>query len=164
MTTVALPELRSLQEIADLFHVSTKTVRDWAAQGMPVHSQGRRGGGEQRLRTMFDLRAVTEWYFRVNFERLELDRQRARLASEQAQKLHVENAARLAAVGEFEIWQAAVAPLFAAIRAALRAFPARVAPRVSGDVNQREACLEAAVTATLRELAAFRAGGRSRRR
>jgi phage terminase Nu1 subunit (DNA packaging protein) len=95
--------LLDVAALAGLFRVTEKTVRDWTAQGMPVAKAGGKGRGKK---AMYRLGECVEWYFEENFERLELDRQRTRLAAEQAQKIAIENALRTAAVGELDIWQA----------------------------------------------------------
>lgn len=146
----------SLEEFSALLHVTEKAVRDWIKAGMPVASKGSRGGGANRDKTQINLKDGIEWYFAENYERLELDRQRTRLASEQAQKLAIENAVRIGEVGEFNVWQRELEQLFSEIRSGFLAFPTKLAPRLDGDVNQRKDRLEAAVQELLRQLAAYR--------
>ena len=143
-------------EVAGIFRVTEKTVRDWTSQGMPVAQAGGKGRGKK---ARYDLRACVEWYFEDNYERLELDRQRTRLAAEQAQKIAIENAVRTGAVGELDIWQTELEQLLSEIRAALLAMPTKEAPQLGGDVNQRKDRLEQAVHEILRKLAAYRPGG-----
>lgn len=94
-----------LEAIATIFRVTEKAVRGWIGRGMPILKAGRRGRGGAK--TQISLRAAAEWYFAENFESLELDRQRTRLAEEQADKLMLENAktrgevARIADVVQF---------------------------------------------------------------
>lgn len=83
-----------LEELASLFGVTEKTIRAWIRSGMPVEVAGKRGRGVQK--TQVSLRKAVEWYFTENFERLELDRQRTRLAEEQADRLADEKAVRRA--------------------------------------------------------------------
>lgn len=83
-----------LEELAELFSVTEKTVRAWIARGMPVEVAGKRGRNVQK--TQISLEKAVRWYFEENFERLELDRQRTRLAEEQADRLADEKAVRRA--------------------------------------------------------------------
>lgn len=83
-------------ELAELFQVTAKTVRAWIRSGMPTVVAGTRGAGNE---SQIDLRTAVEWYFAENRERLELDRQRARLAEEMADKHALENAVRRGELG-----------------------------------------------------------------
>lgn len=83
-------------ELAELFQVTPKTVRAWITAGMPTVLAGRRGAGNE---SRIDLAAAVAWYFQENRERLELDRQRARLAEEMADKHALENAVRRGELG-----------------------------------------------------------------
>src|SRR6185295_927346 len=80
-----------LGTFAALLRVTEKAVRDWIAAGMPVAKQGSRGGGKNRDKTKIDLQAAIGWYFRENYERMELERQRSDLAREQARRVSLEN-------------------------------------------------------------------------
>lgn len=151
-----MSETLDLQEFSQLFQVTEKAVRDWIKAGMPVASKGSRGGGKDRDKTQINLRDAAEWYFAENYERLELDRQRTRLASEQAQKIAIENAVRISEVGELKLWQQELEKLFGEIRAALLSLPTKLAPRLDGDVNQRKDRIESAVHEVLRQLASHR--------
>lgn len=154
--SVGLSTIISLQEAAGIFRVTEKAVRDWIAQGMPVHGKGSRGGGKNRDKTTLDLREAVEWYFDENYERLELDRQRTRLAAEQAQKIAIENAKSEAALGDLDEWLVEAQQFHGEIKAALLALPTKEAPRLDGDVNQRQERLKQAVHEILRKLAAYR--------
>jgi phage terminase Nu1 subunit (DNA packaging protein) len=153
-----LSDIITLQEAAGIFRVTEKAIRDWIVQGMPVQSKGSRGGGKKRDKTTLDLREAVEWYFEENFERLELDRQRTRLAAEQAQKIAIENARSIEALGDLDDWQREAEQFHGEIRAALLALPTKEAPRLDGDVNQRQERLKQAIHEVLRKLAAYRPG------
>jgi phage terminase Nu1 subunit (DNA packaging protein) len=84
----------TVAEFAKLLRVTQKTVLTWIKAGMPVASHGSRGGGKVRNKTQINLQPAIEWYFAENYERLELDRQKTRLTSEQADKTAFENAER----------------------------------------------------------------------
>ncbi len=148
-------DLLDVSAIAALFRVTEKSVRDWTNAGMPVAKAGGKGRGKKAL---YKLAECVEWYFDENFERLQLDRERTRLAAEQAQKIAIENAVRSNAVGELDIWQAELEQLFGEIRAALLAMPTKEAPQLGGDVNQRKDRLEQAVHEILRKLAGYQPG------
>ena len=128
-------------EFAGLFAVTTKTVNAWIAAGMPVKVRGVQGRGK---RTQIELRAATEWFFAKNFERLELDRARTRLAHEQARKLKLENAQRSTELGERRVWDVEVARYLEGISSDLRRVPA-MAPQIAGSIEQRRDVLETVV-------------------
>lgn len=90
-------DLLDLHEIAAIFCVTEKAVRGWIAVGLPVYQRGTQGGA--RKRTRISLRVAAEWYFRENFERLELDRERTRVAREQADSTALDNAERRKEIG-----------------------------------------------------------------
>jgi phage terminase Nu1 subunit (DNA packaging protein) len=81
----------TLAETAGLFKVTQKTVRDWIGRGLPTVRLGSQGRGKK---TLLNLPDAVRWWFAENFERLELDRARTRQASETANKLSIDNAAR----------------------------------------------------------------------
>jgi phage terminase Nu1 subunit (DNA packaging protein) len=139
--------------MAGLFSVTEKAVRGWIAAGMPVVKAGTQGGAREK--TEMDLEECVRWYFETNHERLELDRQRTRLASEQAQKIAIENALSISGVGELKVWKEELEKLLGEIRSALLAMPSKQAPQLDGDVNQRKDRLERAVHEILRQLAAY---------
>lgn len=152
---VAQPGLSDLEDIAQLFGVTEKAVRDWIGLGMPVEVRGKQGRGEK---TQISLRSAVEWYFSENFEKLELDRQRTRLAEEQADKLALENAERRGELVELSIWQLELESFLSELRAALLSLPVKLAPRLDGDVNQRKDRLESSVHEFLRTVAAYKPG------
>lgn len=123
---------------------------------MPVTKVGSKGGAPGENEAQIDLEAAVRWYFRDNFERFELDRQRTRLASEQAQRIAIENAVRAGELGELNLWQEELEKHIGEVRAALLALPTKLAPRLDGDINQRRDRIEFAVHEILRRLAAYR--------
>ena len=139
----------SLDEVAGVFRVTEKAVRGWIAAGMPVVTQGKQGRGNA---TTISLRKATEWYFSENYERLELDRARTRLADEQSRKVALDNATRTGELGELSIWQRELEKFFGELRAAFLAFPVKLAPQLDGDVNQRKDLLEREVFALLHSI------------
>lgn len=148
-----MADLLDVTELAAIFQVAEKTIRDWQAQGMPVAQAGSKGRGKK---AKFLLRDAVEWYFDENYERLQLDRERTRLAAEQAQKIAIENARAVASLGSLDDWQRESEQFHGEIRAALLALPTKEAPRLDGDVNQRQERLKHAIHEVLRKLAAYR--------
>lgn len=63
---------------------------------MPTVTRGKPGQGNE---SQVELVEAVRWYFSENRERLELDRQRARLAEEMADKHSLENAVRRGELG-----------------------------------------------------------------
>jgi phage terminase Nu1 subunit (DNA packaging protein) len=150
----------TLDEVAGVFRVTEKAVRGWIAAGMPVLTQGKQGRGNA---TSISLRKATEWYFSENYERLELDRARTRLADEQSRKVALENATRTGELGELSIWQRELEKFFGELRAAFLAFPVKLAPQLDGDVNQRKDLLEREVFGLLHSISGHSGGTASQR-
>lgn len=123
---------------------------------MPVLVKGAQGRGKK---TSIELEKAVEWYFHENFERLELDRARTRLADEQSRKVALENAVRTGDLGELSIWQRELEKFFGEMRAALLALPIKLAPLLDGDVNRRKDTLERAVHELLKTLASYSVDG-----
>jgi len=117
-----------------------------------VITQGKQGRGN---RTQISLRKAVEWYFGENYERLELDRARTRLADEQSRKVALENATRTGELGELSTWQRELEKFFGELRAAFLAFPVKLAPQLDGDVNQRKDLLEREVYALLHSISGY---------
>lgn len=151
-----MSDAKDLEEIARIFCVTEKAVRGWIASGMPVLVQGKQGRGQK---TSISLEKAAEWYFHENFERLELDRARTRLADEQSRKVALENAVRTGDLGELSIWQRELEKFFGEMRAAFLAFPIKLAPLLDGDVNRRKDTLEGAVHDLLNTLASYSVDG-----
>lgn len=140
-----------LDEVAALFSVTEKAVRGWVAAGMPVITKGSQGGS--RNKTTISLKEAVEWYFHENYERLELDRARTRLADEQAIKVALENAVRSKDLVVLEVYEREHQKDLSELRSAFLAFPVKLAPVLDGDVNRRKDTLERAVHELLQRLA-----------
>lgn len=91
-------DVLSLDDIADLFRVTPESIRKWVKAGMPIVRKGKRGRGSNK--TELSLKEAVAWYFNENYERLELDRERTRLAREQANKQAYDNAERSGRLGD----------------------------------------------------------------
>jgi phage terminase Nu1 subunit (DNA packaging protein) len=150
-----MTDAKDLEEVSRLFCVTEKAVRGWIASGMPVLTLGKQGRGNK---TSISLEKAVEWYFHENYERLELDRARTRLADEQSRKVALENALRTGELGELSIWQRELEKFFGELRAAFLAFPIKLAPQLDGDVNRRKDTLERAVHELLNALASYASG------
>jgi phage terminase Nu1 subunit (DNA packaging protein) len=133
-----------LDKIARLFRVTEKAVRGWLSAGMPVHQLGTQGGA--RKKTRIKLEAAVEWYFKENFERLELDRQRSRLSSEQADKAALDNQERRGDLVSLKAIEREYAGVFTEIRINALAIPSKLAPEVTGlGTAEIKAALERAI-------------------
>lgn len=143
---------------AALLRVTEKAVRDWIAAGMPVANQGSRGGGKNRDKTLIDLQAAIGWYFRENYERMELERQRSDLAREQARKVALENAERSTVLVRAAPLAKAFADAASSAQAALLSIPTKEAPMLASltDPNAIEQRLTVAINDALVELSAYR--------
>src|SRR5580698_1821150 len=78
----------TLDDLATICKVTKQTVHGWIAAGMPIVEKGAVG---KRKKTTVNLAACMRWYFSENYERLELDRARARLAHSQALASEMKN-------------------------------------------------------------------------
>lgn len=135
-------------ELAELSRVTPRTIRNWASKGLPRNRDG-----------TYTLRAVLRWHV----TRREGDHfywARVRLAAVQADRLALSNAARRNQLCSPEIWREAVDEVFGEIRTVLRAMPARVAPQLTGNVNQRKEHLEVVVREILACLCTYGAAHR----
>lgn len=113
-------KLLNVDELAELFAVTPKTIRSWSVEGMPVAKAGAKGRGN---RSLYDLAACVGWYFSEKA----FDDQRQRLAAAQAEKVEMENATRRGNLARHEdviaFWNACIANS----RARLLALPSRIA-------------------------------------
>jgi len=142
-------------QLAMLFRVTEKTVHDWARAAMPCVTQGRKGRGYS---AEYELPAVVEWYFARNFERLELDRARTRLANEQADKARLDNDVRRSDLAEISLIAAVVDDLVSNVKTNLLALPRKIAPELEGmNVHQREEALDRRIRGSLEQLSSYRA-------
>jgi phage terminase Nu1 subunit (DNA packaging protein) len=150
--------------LAGIFCVTEKTIHDWTRNGMPVETPGSKGRGHSGG---YDLSQCVAWYFENNFERMELDRARTRLASEQAEKTRMENDVRRLDLAEVSVIATVVDDLVANAKANLLALARKIAPELEGlNAARREEVLEGQIKQCLEDLSAYRPGrpmGRDRR-
>lgn len=143
----------TVPELAALFRVTEQTIHAWTKAGMKVEVKGSQGRGHA---SQIKLEDAVEWYFSENFERLELDRERTRLAREQADKTALENAERRKDVVRLSIIEAELADEFSNIRTNMLAIPRKLAPELEGmNVKQRESTIDRSVRECLDGLAAY---------
>ncbi len=144
----------STNHLAALFGVQRGTIQKWIDKGLPIALRATQGdhAGHQ-----FNLSACVEWFFRVNFERLELDRARARLANEQADKTRMENDVRSQDLAEIAVIEGVLAEIVGHARRKLLALPRKIAPALEGlAAREREAVLDDRIRGALEELSAYR--------
>lgn len=147
----ALVDLRKLtqQRAAALIGVTARSLRDWSEA--PRNDDGTYSGDE-----------LVAWriaQFASPEGSLDLDREKARHAKEQADRLALENAARRGELAEMsevhKVWSAALS----AFRSRMLATPSKLAPSVNpGDPNRARDVIERELTAILAELAALDVG------
>lgn len=142
----------STQELAQVLRVTPKTVRQWIREGMPVVKRGAGGRGRE---SRINLRQSFSWYLDQRAQQSELEVERTRLASAQADKLALQNAERRKQLGEPWIWRELVDEVFAEISRVVLELPARVAPELHGNVNQRKERLDRVVREILSRLATY---------
>lgn len=123
------PDIIDLGQLASILRVTEKAIRGWIAAGMPVLVHGTQGGA--RNKTMLSFRAAVEWYFSENYERLELDRQRTRLASEQADERALENAVTRGELLDASLIGDGIERALVAFQARMRGLATKLAPRVN---------------------------------
>jgi phage terminase Nu1 subunit (DNA packaging protein) len=141
-------------EIAGIFRVTERAVRQWIEQGMPTTSATASGRG---MRYTLDLAACAEWYFQRNGERFALVRAQTRLASEQADKTRMDNEVRQADLAEMSVITRVVNALVGRVKKKLTALPRRLARGMEGmDVEQREVMIDQTIRAELENLSAYR--------
>jgi len=119
----------SVEEFAEMVRVTPKTVNLWIRSGMPVASTGSQGRGNG---SRIDLKAAVTWYFLENAEAVELNRQRSRLAREQADAKALENAASRQDLVPLSMIEREFSGLLAEIRTNALAIPSKVAPELEG--------------------------------
>lgn len=153
-----------LADIAQIWGVTEKAVRGWIKQGLPVLKAGTQGGAREK--TEIDLEAAARWYFESNLEKLELDRQRARLAEEQADKHALENAHRRGELLDVASVAKTWGDLFTAIRAHILALPTKTAAEVAAmtDANRIRERLTTEVHQILAEASAYQPRGAAKAR
>ncbi|HUN73361.1 MAG TPA: hypothetical protein VMU40_02485 [Steroidobacteraceae bacterium] len=141
-----------IAELATLFNVTEKAVRDWISAGLPTLVQGRQGRGHK---TLIELRKAVAWYFRSQHEHLALVREKTRLAGVQARRGELAEARErgdlLDRAEAVRFWQSAVV----ALRQRLRSIPAQLAADVGTVETHRvlRAALTQAIDTALAEIA-----------
>jgi phage terminase Nu1 subunit (DNA packaging protein) len=102
------PKLCPITELAELFGVDVRTMRDWL-QGLPADVPGKSGRGNAALWTV--TRLITHKFLRGESSAtgadLDLDQERARQAKASADKLELENAVRRGEFAPVEIFDSA---------------------------------------------------------
>jgi phage terminase Nu1 subunit (DNA packaging protein) len=147
-----------LDQVAAIFCVSEKCVRDWANAGMPVAQAGSRGG--RRIKTQLDLFQVVRWYFKENHERRELDRTRARLNRAMSELAELKAAASRGDLVSLRGIGREFGKLLAEVRTNALAIPAKLAPELEGrTASQCYVTVEHAVHELLDHCAGWRPGG-----
>lgn len=133
----------TLDELAGLCRVTPQAVHGWVKAGMPVVRKGARGKSQK---TLVELAACMDWYFRENYERLELDRARTRLANEQADEKALNNAHRRSDLAPIPLMEREVSNLLAEIRTNALALSSKLAPELEGlSIEERKAVIDRAV-------------------
>jgi len=146
--------LYTIAEVAALFRVSEPSVSAWIRAGMPIEERGKRGRGG--VKTAIDLERAVRWYFQSNYERLELDRQRARLTAAQAELANLKHAETAGDLAPLSVIERSLKSLFAEIRTNVLALPSRLAPELEGQTApERQATIERAAHEILDRLAAW---------
>jgi phage terminase Nu1 subunit (DNA packaging protein) len=153
---IAGPIPVDLLRAAELCGVTEKTIRSWAADGMPVMQVGKRG--RSGVKTVVDLVEVLRWYL----EQDALDAAKTRLASAQADKHEMENAARRGELAEIADVERTWSDMVLATRARLLSIPMKLAAQLTNvaDANIVAAKIRAEIASALHELADGKAGGR----
>jgi hypothetical protein len=146
----------TLDELAGICRVTPQAVHGWVKAGMPVTRKGSRGRSKK---TLVDFQAAMEWYFSENYERLELDRARARLANEQADKTAFDNAERARDLVPLLMIEREFGALLAEIRTNALALSSKLAPELEGlTIEERKAAIDRAVFDFLDRAAAWNPG------
>lgn len=135
----------SKTDLAEARGVSLNTVYGWIRQGVPKNKNG-----------TFDLRDVSEWLSKRGASKVgSLEKERARLAREQADKLEMENAQTRGELVHVDDAAAAVECVVVAIRAKALSLGSKLAPQVvvCSNVNEVRAIIDAGADSFLREIA-----------
>lgn len=102
------PKLCPITELAELWGVDVRTMRDWL-RGLPADVPGKSGRGNAALWTV--PRLITHRFVRSSGsdegEALDLDQERARQAKASADKLEIENAVRRGEFAPVDVFDAA---------------------------------------------------------
>jgi len=141
----------SKTDLAEARGVSLNTVYGWVRQGVPKNKDG-----------TFDLPEVSGWLDKRGASKVgSLEKERARLAREQADKLQMENAQTRGELVHVDDAASAVESIIIAIRAKALSLGTKLAPQVvvCNNVNEVKAIIDAGADDFLRELAEINPAG-----
>lgn len=129
-----MAEVVEIDVLAELFGVSPSAVHNWIADGLPVKVRGKRGRGSRKTQVV--LRDAVAWYFRTHHDSIELAKERARLAREQADRVAMENETRRGELLDARLIGDSIERVLVAFRERIRALPSKLAPRLNPDRPQ----------------------------
>lgn len=154
MTKKAAPTLNvhslTQKQLAELFSVTPRSIRDWHSEGLPRLEDGN-----------YDGSACVAWYTDRDGEFAD---QRQRLAAAQAEKAEAENAVRRGDLADTAVVAVAWIGMIASARAKILAMPGKLGPQVAtnSDAAACAALIRTEAYAALSELAGpVREGARS---
>lgn len=129
------------KQLAELFSVTPRSIRDWHSEGLPRLEDGN-----------YDGSACVAWYTDRDGEFAD---QRQRLAAAQAEKAEAENAVRRSELADTAVVAAAWIEMIASARAKLLSLPTKLGPQLANvaDVGAIAALIRVEVYAALAELA-----------
>lgn len=129
------------KQLAELFSVTPRTIRDWHAEGIPRLEDGN-----------YDGSACIVWYTDKEGEFAD---QRQRLAAAQAEKAEAENAIRRGELADTSAVAAMWIEMIASARAKLLSMPTKLGPQLANvaDVGTIATLIRTEVHAALSELA-----------
>jgi phage terminase Nu1 subunit (DNA packaging protein) len=127
------------KQLAELFGVTPRSIRDWHSEGLPRLESGNYDGAE-----------CVAWY--ANDDGVD---QRDRLAAAQAEKAEAENAIRRGELADTNAVSAMWSEMIAAARAKLLSLPTKLSSQIANvsDVGAIAAIIRTEVYAALAELA-----------
>lgn len=152
------PGTYTLDQIAGIFRVTEKAIRDWIRAGMPVEVLGAQGRGKK---TAIKLESAVRWYFQTNHEGLELDRKRAALADEQRETAALRNAEARGDLASISAMAKQFSDAVAVAQALLLSIPTKEAPALAPltDANAIESRLRKAIYEALQQLSEYGSRG-----
>ncbi|MDP2196821.1 MAG: terminase small subunit [Rhodocyclaceae bacterium] len=142
-------------EIAAIFGVSTRTITEWQAAGMPVALQGGPGvPGE------YDATACIRWHVEREVRKVQGDNPKDRLARLQGDQLEMDLAERRGKLIEAGAVEPMMRAAIVSARERIRNEPARLATALEGkDKAEREALLRDLLDETLTKLSHWQQPG-----
>lgn len=145
---------KTTKQIAEIFNVDPKTVREWVDGGMPVKATGSRGAGKTHL---IDLESAVRWYFSSRRSVLDAAQERARRDKEAADKLALDNARTRGELAPIAIMEEEIAALLSDMRANALGLGTKLAPTLAGlSVSEVQARIDAATHELLAAIASYR--------